>query len=188
MHERGVRGPKPPRLWTARSYSLLTANVILVVVVVAHAPLRHSEYVQDDHLAVEQNEIVERGRLAEIFSTSYWEGAQGNDRRLYRPAAILSYAIERKLTGVPDALVSQVGNVILHVLAALALGLVLRRLGAGGLTAGSAATLFAIHPIHRLIERQSKGGFFLPLNGRFKVAERALHEAERRLRAVRLPS
>ena len=42
-----------------------------------------------------------------------WEGASGDDKTLYRPTAILSYALERRLTGEPNALVAHVVNVAL---------------------------------------------------------------------------
>jgi tetratricopeptide (TPR) repeat protein len=125
-----------------------TALVILVLVLVAHMPLRHSGYVQDDHVAVEQNPIVERGDLGEIFSTSYWAGARGDDRSLYRPVPVLTYALERKATGEPAPLLSHAVNVGLHLLCTFLLLLLLRRLGIDLFAAAAAALIFAVHPIH----------------------------------------
>jgi len=130
------------------SFRLLMLLGLALLVLVAHLPLRHSEYIQDDTLAVEKNRIVARGDLAEILSTSYWEGAEGNDRSLYRPVVIFSYALERKLTGQPDALVAHVVNLVLHFLVALALMALMLRIGAGRLAAGASAALFAVHPVH----------------------------------------
>lgn len=131
-----------------RRVTIATIVLVCLLVAIAHAPLRHSEYIQDDHLAVEDNIIVERGDVLEIFSTSYWEGAEGNDRTLYRPVAILSFALERTLTVEPNALVSQVVNVLLHLAASLSLLLLVRRLGADGFASSAAVLLFCIHPIH----------------------------------------
>jgi tetratricopeptide (TPR) repeat protein len=131
-----------------RRVTIATVLLVCLLVAIAHAPLRHSEYIQDDHLAVEENLIVERGDILEIFSTSYWEGAEGNDRTLYRPVAILSFALERMLTGEPNALASQVVNVLLHLATSLTLLLLIRRLGADGFASSAAVLLFCIHPIH----------------------------------------
>ena len=131
-----------------RRVTAATVMLVCLLVAIAHAPLRHSEYIQDDHLAVEENLIVGRGDLLEIFSTSYWEGAEGSDRTLYRPVTILSFALERMLTGEPNALASQVVNVLLHLAASLSLLLVVRRLGADGFASSAAVLLFCVHPIH----------------------------------------
>lgn len=126
---------------------LLLAGLALLVAT-AHLPLRHGEYVQDDELAVERNEIVERGGLDEIFTTSYWEGARGADRTLYRPIVIASYALEQRLAGGASAPVSRGVNVALHILVTFALLLLARRLGFTEPVALAAAALFAVHPIH----------------------------------------
>jgi tetratricopeptide (TPR) repeat protein len=125
-----------------------TLLLVLLLVPLAYIPLRHGDYVQDDHLAIERNPIVQRGDVAEIISSSYWEGVRGADRSLYRPVTIASYALERRLTGEPDALSSRVVNIALHVLATLALFAFVRRLEAGALIAPAAALIFALHPIH----------------------------------------
>jgi len=130
------------------SFRLLMLAGLALLVLVAHLPLRHSEYIQDDRLAVVKNQIVARGDLAEILSTSYWEGAEGHDRSLYRPLVIFSYALERKLTGQPAALVAHVVNLVLHFLVVALLMTLMLRLGAGRLAAGAAAALFAVHPVH----------------------------------------
>jgi len=131
-----------------RSFPIWVALGLCVIVLVAHGPLRHSGYVQDDELAVESNRIVERADLAEIFGTSYWEGARGADRTLYRPVVIASYAVERRATGEPNPFVSQAVNVGLHLLVTLSMLLFALRLGAGPLASAAAAAFFAVHPIH----------------------------------------
>jgi len=124
------------------------AVVAAVLALAVFSPLRRAEYVQDDHLAVEQNAIVERGDLGEIFSTSYWAGAQGEDHSLYRPLAILSYALERRFVGHPSPLLSHAVNVLLHIATSILLVVLALRLGAGAFAAGAAGLLFAVHPVH----------------------------------------
>lgn len=126
----------------------LAAPLVGLLVLVSHLPLRFADYVQDDHLAVEGNLIVERGRLAEIYSSSYWEGASGDDRTLYRPTAILSYAWERRLTGEPNPFVAHTVNVALHMATTILLIVLARRLGASGLGATACGLFFSAHPAH----------------------------------------
>lgn len=122
--------------------------LLFVLTLVAFAPVRTADYIQDDHLAVEQNRIVQQGDLLEIFTSHYWEGASGADASLYRPVTILSYSLERRLTGTPSAAVSHGVNVLLHILAALMLGAAAVRTGFNPAAAMVAALLFAVHPIH----------------------------------------
>jgi len=131
-----------------RRATLVTVILVCLLVVIVHLPLRKSEYIQDDHLAVESNRIVQRGDLAEIFSSTYWEGASGEDDSLYRPVTIASFALERKLIGEPSALFSQIVNVLLHLCCSLMLYLLVRRLGANRFSCIATLLLFAIHPIH----------------------------------------
>lgn len=131
-----------------RRIARITLFLAIVLVAAAHAPLRHGEYVQDDHLAVEKNPIVERGNVAEIFSTSYWAGARGNDRTLYRPVTVLTFALERGDGPLPSPLRSHIVNLLLHLGAVLALYALTRRLGCDALACSAATLLFAVHPVH----------------------------------------
>ena len=130
---------------TARTRAVFLV-ILAIVGVLAHVSLRRGEYVQDDHLAVEHNLIVARGDVHEIFGTSYWAGAKGDDRSLYRPVTILSFALERALSGSLSAPVSRWLNILLHVTAAAVLVLLSRRIGASPGVAWSAGLLFAVHP------------------------------------------
>ena len=53
---------------TRRNGIILFAIGLLTLL--AYLPLRHGDYIQDDHLAVEHNRIVEAGSLGEILRTS----------------------------------------------------------------------------------------------------------------------
>ena len=127
---------------------VLLALIALVLVTVCHLPLRHGEFVLDDHTVVENNPIVERGDAAEIF-TSYWsEGGGGSDRGLYRPLPVLTFALERRLTRLPDPVMGRVINVVLHLLTSGVLLALCRRLGCSALTTAATVLLFALHPVH----------------------------------------
>jgi protein O-mannosyl-transferase len=135
-----------PRLSPGGRTALLAAAIVLAAVA-AHTPLYRADYVQDDHLAVEKNAVVARGDVVAIVSGSYWEGARGQDRTLYRPVTVLTYALERQLVGASDPRVSHTVNVLLHALVALALALIARRLGGSRWAAAAAGLLFALHPV-----------------------------------------
>jgi tetratricopeptide (TPR) repeat protein len=124
------------------------AGLALLLTAVTFLPLRHAGYIQDDHLAVEQNEIVARGDLAEIFGSYYWAGARGADKSLYRPIAIWSYALERRTVGEPGPAVAHAVNVLLHAGVSIVLMLLALRLGTGLSAAAAAMLLFAVHPVH----------------------------------------
>lgn len=144
------RAPDPPRApgaWAAPWSGWLVA-LVLFLIALFHSPLLRGSYVQDDHVAIEENPIVARGDVREIFGTSYWAGASGEDRSLYRPISILSYALERRLTGEPSAMVSRGVNLSLHAAVTLTLLLLVRRLGGSGFTSATTALLFALLPVH----------------------------------------
>jgi Flp pilus assembly protein TadD len=143
--------PKPrdqEKSGTAR-WVLLAASLLAVLLgATALAPLRQAEFIQDDHPIVELNPIVHRGNPAEILTSGWWEGIGGSDASLYRPVTILSFALER---GPDRRVIPSRGhtiNIVLHLLAALALIALARRLGAGALASGMAGLLFAVHPLH----------------------------------------
>ncbi len=135
------------RIGGARS-SLTVLAGLLAAAVVTHAPALVAGYVQDDHVAIESNPVVARGDVLEILTSSYWKGAQGDDRALYRPVAIGSYAVERRLVGEPSPALSHAVNLLLHGMTAILLAVWARRLGVGALAAALAGALFAVHPAH----------------------------------------
>ncbi len=90
------------------------AAVLAAAVLVTHLPLLGSGYVQDDHVALEGNTIVEEASPAAIVSASYWEAARGGDFTLYRPLTVGSFAIETAAAGGAHPAVSHAINLALH--------------------------------------------------------------------------
>lgn len=137
------------RGWLRRgARSLVLPAAVLVASAVPYLPLLRAGYVQDDHLAIEENPIVARSDVLEIFSTSYWAGAKGDDRSLYRPVPVLTFALERAVLGEPSAPVSHAINIGLHAAVSGLLFAVARRLGLGPAGSVAAGLLFAVHPVH----------------------------------------
>lgn len=125
---------------------LAAACVLAAAVLVTHLPLLGAGYVQDDHVAVEGNAIVEAGSLSTILGASYWEGALGGDRTLYRPVTVASFALELGATGGAHASVSHGINLILHAVVSWLLYSLAVRFGVEPAAALLAALLFAVSP------------------------------------------
>lgn len=123
------------------------ALLVVLAVLAAHWTAFGAGYVQDDHPLVETNPLVARGDVAEILSAAYWEEAHPvDDRSLWRPVPILSYALERSLLGRPSSFLSHAVNVALHALAALLLLSLALEHGASPWGAAIGALAFALHP------------------------------------------
>jgi tetratricopeptide (TPR) repeat protein len=131
---------------TPRSGRASWALAFVLLSIFSHAPLFVAGYVQDDHLAIESNPVVARGSLGEIFTSSYWKGAEGDDRSLYRPVTVASYAWERAITGGARPDTSHAINVALHTVVALLLLLLAIRIGSGRRAAIAAGMLFVVLP------------------------------------------
>ena len=65
---------------------LAAACTLAAAVLVTHLPLLDAGYVQDDHVAIEGNAIVESGSLSAIFGAAYWEGSAGATGRSTGPS------------------------------------------------------------------------------------------------------
>ncbi len=134
------------RFWQRHSLAL-AAIAVLLLGGLAYLPSLGYPYLQDAVSAVAGNPVVERGDLVEIFTSDYWKGTRWDARHLYRPVTVVSFALERALTGDPDPLVSRLVNLLLHQLVALVLFAYARRLGARPALALTAAALFTVHPL-----------------------------------------
>lgn len=125
----------------------LAPAAIVLFAVVAYTPSLEFKYVQDAYHLVKANPVVERGDLVEIFTSDFCKDTASQARSLYRPVTIVSYTLERWIAGAPSPLVSHLFGVVFHVLTALALLLLARRLGVGDGAAAATALLFTVHPL-----------------------------------------
>jgi tetratricopeptide (TPR) repeat protein len=123
------------------------ALLVVVAVLAAHWTAFGAGYVQDDHPLVETNPLVLRGDLGRILAAAYWEEAHPvEDRSLWRPVPILSYALERSLLGRASAPLSHAVNVALHALASLLLLAVALEHRAAPRGGAIGALAFGLHP------------------------------------------
>ena len=104
-------------------------------------------FTYDDKAIVRDNPRLRTpGRMTEIFTTQYFGGPRGTGTA-YRPALLLSFAVQWWIHGAEPFPFHAV-NLLLHVVATALLAKLLLRLGLGPPAAVGAALVFAVHPIH----------------------------------------
>ncbi len=104
-------------------------------------------FAYDDKAIVRDNlRIRSPQRLDEIFTTQYFGGRRGTGTA-YRPALLLSYAVQWWIHG-GNPVAFRVVNLLFHVLVTLLLCRLLLRIDLPPPIAVGAALLFAVHPIH----------------------------------------
>ncbi|HXV77478.1 MAG TPA: hypothetical protein VD788_14280, partial [Candidatus Polarisedimenticolaceae bacterium] len=131
----------------ARLAGVVVAAGLIGVAALAYTPTLEFGYAQDSWPAVKANPVVERGDLREVFTSDYWKGTGSFARTLYRPVAVASFAIERRLSGEADPRLSHLINILLHGLTAWLFYRLSRVLGAAEPVAIAAAVLFVLHPL-----------------------------------------
>lgn len=136
----------PAAAWKTSTLSRLI-GAVLISSALAYGGSLPFPYVQDAVSAVRLNPVVARADIAEIFASDYWADTASPARSLYRPIAVLSFALERRLGGELQPWRSRLINILLHDLAAVFLYLYARRLGAAGSHAVVAALIFTVHPL-----------------------------------------
>ena len=129
------------------SPAVLAAIGVLLLGGLAYFPSLDYPYLQDAVHAVQKNPVVARGDLVEIFASDYWKDTYSTARTLYRPVAVLSFALELRLAGEPGPFLSHLFNLLLHQIVALLLFAYGRRLGATAGAAIAVALLFTVHPL-----------------------------------------
>ncbi len=106
-----------------------------------------ADFTYDDKLIIRDNErIATPERVGEIFTTQYFGGSLQSAQN-YRPAVLLTYAVQRWTHGDEPALFRAV-NIALHAAATVALASWLLALGLPRPPVLAAAALFAVVTIH----------------------------------------
>jgi tetratricopeptide (TPR) repeat protein len=126
--------------------ALLAAAVVALTLVAGGRSLGHG-YVWDGARAVAGNRVVQQGSFGRILLSDYWRGTGLDDRSLYRPVTVASFALERRIVGRSDPAVSHGVNLALHAGVALLLAAWAVRIGASRRAAATAALLFTVHPV-----------------------------------------
>ena len=108
-----------------------------------------ADFTLDDVPIIQENTLIrDLGKWREYFTTNYWgDSAKYNDKSLYRPLTILSYALNYAVHGNEPRGYHAV-NIVLHGIASALVVLMLAAMFGDVLAAAIAGILFAVHPIH----------------------------------------
>ena len=102
----------------------------------------------DDHLAVQQNNVIKDGfDIVQISTSRFWGDTEYFNISAWRPFTTLTFSLNHAVHGMSAAGYHLI-NLLLHGLTAVLVALLARRLGASALSALFAALLFSVHPIH----------------------------------------
>jgi hypothetical protein len=121
--------------------------LVAAVAVALYARTVTFGWVYDDQMEIVLNPWVHSlGHLPEIFTSTVWAGS-GMETYLYRPLALVSYALNHLISGLRPWSYHLV-NVGLHALASILVVRVGRMWGLSMAAAGVGGILFAVHPAH----------------------------------------
>jgi Flp pilus assembly protein TadD len=128
---------------------LLCATVVALVAVGLYANSVVNEFVFDDRLLIEKNDLVRGGgaRLVEVVLSPYHAGVGLGASGLYRPVTLASFVVDHGIGGI-DPFGYHVTNILLHAAVSVLVLLLALRLGAGRWASLAAGLVFAVHPIH----------------------------------------
>jgi Flp pilus assembly protein TadD len=142
-----LRLEKRTRWLLAREYRPARwALVVGVLVLMAFGIAIRGEFCFDDGPVIVQNRYLEHpGDWPRLFREPMG-GGSGRNMPIYRPLPLWSLAIDRAVWGLNPA-PYHVGNLLLHLLNALLVYLLARRLEVPPWVGAFASALFAVHPI-----------------------------------------
>jgi Tfp pilus assembly protein PilF len=134
-----------------RQLAILVA-LLVAIAVLPYANAIRGGFVLDDNDIVVGNPLIRSvANVPQIFETDYWAGGAGTaaavDPGLYRPFTVSTYAVDYQLWQLNPAGYHAV-NLLLHVIASLAVFFLAVQLLSSPLAAFAAAAIFAAHPLH----------------------------------------
>jgi hypothetical protein len=132
------------RAWRERPVAVSALLVVLIAIAASVTGLVNG-FTYDDIPIVVENPMVQELHSPWAYLThSYWGPSRGNS--LYRPVTVMAYALERA-AGAGSPLPFHLANIILYVVAALAVLVLLRQLLSSG-AALLGAAVWTAHPVH----------------------------------------
>ena len=150
----------PWRTLHERSALVVTATLCLFVLVTYVGVVENGDVWDDVTLLAKNPHLTSAEGVLSLFSHDMWTAsAQGDTGHYYRPLAMVTFALNRWVAG-NTSLSYHAGNVLLHVLAAIAVLSLLRRVSGGTLSGPMAGALFfALHPMLTEAVAWSSGRF-----------------------------
>ncbi|MFQ5767755.1 MAG: tetratricopeptide repeat protein [Acidobacteriota bacterium] len=130
----------------SRGRRLLLASCLVLAAVGAHHRALHADLLYDDREVIEDDPRMEEAGPMDwwgLLSRSYWPGAHRD--ALWRPATLLSLAVQKKFQAQPAAYHG--ANLLLHAAVVVVFFCLILDLGGSTGLALSAALLFAVHPL-----------------------------------------
>ena len=131
-----------------------------ILAIVLYANTIPNKYCLDDYCVIVNNSYVQSGfsGIPKLLSTNFFNGMNGFNDGLYRPAPMVTYAIEYGIFGMNPA-VSHAVNMLFFSLASFVLFLLIRKLsGEKHIIFALAITLlYVAHPIHTEVVGNIKG-------------------------------
>lgn len=124
------------------------AALLLAVVFAVLGPAIRTPWLWDDKTLIRDSPVLSQPqRLGEFLSRDFWAiGANPRAEGMYRPVVTATYFADRAIFGT-SSVGPHVVNLVLHLLVAVLIGLLARRLGADDWQALLAAALSALHPV-----------------------------------------
>ncbi|MBI2967182.1 MAG: tetratricopeptide repeat protein [Bacteroidetes bacterium] len=127
------------------------AFFVALVAMGLYANTLHHGYVLDDYSVIKENWIVKKGiaGIPDILKTSYRYGYWNDAGTLYRPLALIMFAVEYQLSP-GNSSISHFGNIILYALTGFILTVLLFKLLAGHhpFIPLIISLFFISHPVH----------------------------------------
>lgn len=130
-------------------YKRILAFTIPFIGFLLYANTFQHQYALDDIPIVRENSLIKKGAdISALFKTHYWAGKpNANDKGLYRPFTLASYAIQYQVSGDrPEPF--HWTNALLHGIVCLLILLTIKLLFGSEFIGLVSAGLFAVHPIH----------------------------------------
>jgi tetratricopeptide (TPR) repeat protein len=126
---------------------IISIGIIIALGFTIYANSINGQFVWDDNSFIKDNQYIKSaGNIPDIFSTNIGKGV-GKVYSLYRPLQMLTYMVDYSLWGL-DVKGYHITNIVLHILAALALFYLTFILFGNRSISFFAAALFMVHPVH----------------------------------------
>jgi protein O-mannosyl-transferase len=130
--------------------TLLPLFALAAVIAAAYGPSLRGGFVWDDRPLIVDNHLVrEKGSLATLLTSGFWQTGDRHDRfrSFFRPAVSLTYAVDYALWGLRPV-GFRLTNLFLHLLCCWLVYRLAMGEGLGPRASLVGAALFAAHPVH----------------------------------------
>ena len=140
--------------------SYLFSLLPVILAILLYVDTIPNKYCLDDYCVIVNNTYVHSGiqGIPKLLATNFYNGLNGFNDGLYRPAPMVTYALEYSVAGLNPGLSHGI-NLLLFALAGFVLYLLLKRIcgDVNPLVPLSIALLYIAHPVHTEVVGNIKG-------------------------------